>query len=80
MVSRIEINYKQPLRSRDRFVVKLGMHKQGRLRFVFDQSIIRAGGDGLALDAQVTGVLTRNGKPIAPALFDDVFQAHGWAL
>lgn len=80
VVSRIEINYKQPLRSRDRFVVKLGMHKQGRLRFVFDQGIVRADGDGLVLDAQVTGVLTRNGKPIVPTLFDDVFRAHGWAL
>lgn len=80
VVSRIEINYKRPLRSRDRFLVKLGMHKQGRLRFVFDQSIVRADDEELILDAQVTGVLTRNGRPIAPTLFDDVFRAHGWAL
>ncbi|MBN2683723.1 MAG: acyl-CoA thioesterase [Pontiellaceae bacterium] len=80
VVSRIEINYKRPLRSRDRFMVKLGMHKQGRLRFVFDQAIVRADSDELILEAQVVGVLTRNGKPIAPTLFDDVFQAHGWEL
>ena len=39
IVSRIEIDYKTPLRSRDKFVVKLNMRKEGRLRIIFDQDI-----------------------------------------
>ncbi len=74
VVTRIEIDYKRPLKSRDVFIVKLGMHKQGRLRFVFDQAIIRKADDQTVLKAQVTGVLTSRGKPIAPDLFDRVFS------
>lgn len=80
VVTRAELDYKLPLKSRDVFVVKLGMHKQGRLRFVFDQTIIRKTDNQTVLEAQVIGVLTRNGRPIAPALFDDVFRDHGWRL
>lgn len=78
VVARIEMDYKLPLQPGDRFVVKLGMHKQGRVRFVFDQAIFRKADDKLVLKAQVTGVLTRNGRPIAPDLFDEVFAAKGW--
>ncbi|RKX40305.1 MAG: acyl-CoA thioesterase, partial [Verrucomicrobia bacterium] len=41
VVTRIEMDYKLPLRPRDLFIVKLGMRKQGRVRFVFDQAIFR---------------------------------------
>ena len=75
VVTRIEIDYKLPLKSRDKFTVKLGMRKQGRLRFVFEQSIVRQADGKAVLEAQVTGVLTRGGKPIAPVLFDQVFAA-----
>jgi acyl-CoA thioester hydrolase len=78
VVTRIEMDYKLPLKPRDAFVVKVGMHKQGRLRFVFDQAIFRAADDKLVLEAEVTGVLTRNGRPVAPDLFDQAFAAKGW--
>ena len=78
VVTRIEIDYKLPLKSRDEFTIKLGMHKQGRVRFVFDQAIFRKSDGKLVVEAQVTGVLTRHGRPIAPALFDEVFIAKGW--
>ena len=80
VVTHIELNYKLPLRPRDKFIVKLGMHKKGRVRFVFDQAIFRTSDGKLVLEAQVTGVLTRAGRPIAPALFDEVFAAKGWAF
>jgi len=80
VVTRIELNYKYPLMPRDEFIVKLGMHKQGRLRFVFDQAIYRKFDEKLILDGQVTGVLTRKGRPIAPDVFDEVFAAKGWAF
>ena len=73
VVTRIEMDYKLPLRPRDLFIVKLGMRKQGRIRFVFDQAIFRKDDGKLVLEAQVFAVLTRNGRPIAPTLFDDIF-------
>jgi acyl-CoA thioester hydrolase len=78
VVVRIEMDYKLPLRPRDAFVVKLGMHKQGRVRFVFDQAIFRKSDNRLVLEAEVIGVLTKNGRPIAPNLFDEVFAEKGW--
>jgi acyl-CoA thioester hydrolase len=78
VVTRIEIDYKLPLKPRDEFVVKVGMHKNGRVRFVFDQAIYRKSDDKLIISAQVTGVLTKNGRPMAPTLFDEVFASHGW--
>jgi len=80
VVTRIEIDYKFPLKSRDSFLVRLGMHKQGRLRFVFSQSIVRKDDGKAVLEALVTGVLTRNGKPVAPVVFDQVFDAKGWSF
>ena len=77
VVTHIEIDYKLPLKSRDEFIVRLGMSKQGRLRFVFEQSIVRKADGKTVLEAQVTGVLTRDGKPIAPVLFDQIFSASG---
>ena len=73
VVTRIEMDYKLPLKPRDVFIVKLGMRKQGRIRFVFDQAIFRKADDQLVLEAQVFAVLTRNGRPIAPTLFDETF-------
>lgn len=78
VVTHIEMDYKLPLRPRDEFTVKLGMHKQGRLRFVFDQAIVRKSDEKLAVQAQVTGVLTQKGRPIAPDIFDAVFAEKGW--
>jgi len=80
VVTRIEMDYRLSLKSRDEFIVRLGMHKQGRLRFVFDQAIVRKADGKTVLEAQVTGVLTRNGKPMAPDLFDEVFRSQGWAF
>mgnify|MGYP001820036009 CR=1 FL=1 len=78
VVTHIELGYKLPLRSRDVFIVKLGMHKQGRVRFVFDQAIFLKSDGKQVLDAQVTGVLTSKGRPVAPDLFNEVFVAKGW--
>jgi acyl-CoA thioester hydrolase len=80
VVTRIEMDYKLSLKSRDAFTVRLGMHKQGRLRFVFDQAIVRKADGKAVLDARVTGVLTRNGKPVVPDLFDAVFRERGWTF
>ena len=74
VVTRIELDYKSPLRPRDTFIVKLAMRKTGRIRFLFDQAIFRKSDHQLILQGQVHAVLTREGKPIAPTLFDDFFN------
>ena len=74
VVTRIEMDYKQSLKPRDYFIVKLRMCKEGRLRFVFDQAIFRKADTKLVLQAKVIGVLTQAGRPIAPDLLNAAFN------
>ena len=63
VVARIEIDYKFPLRSRDKFVVQTGIAREGRLRLVFDQGIFRKPDDRLILLAKVIGTALKDGRP-----------------
>ncbi len=65
-VTRVEIDYKYPLRSRDRFIVKTFIKRDGNVRLAFHQDIYRIPDDKLIVKAVVTGVSTRNGKPVSP--------------
>ena len=67
IVSKVEIDYKFPLRSRDRFVVKLRVEREGNVRLLFIQEITRIPDEKLVARARVTGVATRKGKPVSPA-------------
>lgn len=60
VVNRIEINYKMPLRSRDRFVNKLYMRREG-IKFVFYQDIYKVSGE-LCIKAVVETVCTTQGR------------------
>ena len=66
VVSRIEIDYKAPLKSQDMFVVKLKVSKEGNLRIIFNQWIERLPDHKLMIDAKITGVCLKNGRPIKP--------------
>jgi len=66
IVTRIEIDYRYPLRSRDRFVVKVNIKREGNVRLVFEQDIFRLEDNRLVVQAKVTGVATRKGRPVAP--------------
>ena len=74
VVSRIEIDYKSPLRTKERFKVTIRMYKEGNLRVIFDQTIIRIPDDKLILKAKVTGVCLKNGKPVKPEDVIDMSQ------
>jgi acyl-CoA thioester hydrolase len=65
-VTRVEIDYKYPLRSRDRFIVKTFIKRNGNVRIAFYQDIYRIPDNKLIVKAVVTGVSTRNGKPVSP--------------
>jgi acyl-CoA thioester hydrolase len=66
VVTRVEIDYKYPLRSRDKFVVRINLVREGNIRLVFVQDIYRLPDEKLIVKARVTGVATRNGKPVPP--------------
>ena len=66
VVTRVEIDYKYPLRSRDRFVVKIVIRREGNARLVFIQDIYRLSDNKLIVKARVTGVATKKGRPVPP--------------
>jgi len=66
IVTRIEIDYKFPLRSRDKFVVTVSLRKEGHLRLIFEQEILRLPDKKLIVLARATGVATRKGRPVSP--------------
>jgi acyl-CoA thioester hydrolase len=68
IVTRVEIDYKSPLRSRDKFVVRLNIQREGNVRFVFFQDIYLLPDEKLVVKAKVTGVATKNGRPVSPAM------------
>lgn len=74
VVSRIEIDYKLPLKSRDKFVVKVRPYKEGNLKVVFDQAIYRLPDNKLIVNAKITGVCLRNGRPVKPEDVIDLKQ------
>lgn len=80
VVIKAELDYKFPLRPGDDFLIRLKMGKQGRLRVVFDQQVIRKTDEKLMVNARITTVLTRGGRPISPDILVEKFEAKGIAL
>jgi acyl-CoA thioester hydrolase len=66
VVTKVEINYKYPLKSRDRFFVKLNIQREGNARLVFNQDIYRIPDNKHIVTAKITGVATKKGKPVPP--------------
>jgi acyl-CoA thioester hydrolase len=77
VVIRAEIDYKFPLRPGDIFVVRLELGRQGNLRIIFDQQILRKNDNALMVNARITAVLTRNGKPLSPGFLVEKFRDSG---
>lgn len=69
VVSKVEIDYKNPLKSRDKFVVKINVQKEGHLRMIFHQWIERIPDNKLMINAKITGVCLKNGRPVKPEEF-----------
>ena len=66
IITRVEIDYKFPLRSRDKFVVTLNLKREGNIRLLFVQEILRIPDEKLIVRALVTGIASRNGRPVSP--------------
>lgn len=63
VVARIEIDYKRPLTSGDRFTVRLNIGFEGRMKMIFFQDIYRDDGTLMA-QGKVTAAILKNGRPI----------------
>ena len=59
IVTKVEIDYKYPLKSCDRFVVQINLKREGNVRLVFVQDIFRLPDEKLIVHAKVTGVATK---------------------
>lgn len=61
VVSGIEMRFKVPLKSRDEYIVRTNVKKEG-IRYVFLQDIYRASDEKLCLKAKVEAVCIVNGR------------------
>jgi acyl-CoA thioester hydrolase len=66
IVTKVEIEYKFPLRSRDEFMVTVDIRREGNARLLFIQEIYRVPDLKLIVKAKVTGVATKGGRPVKP--------------
>lgn len=66
IVSKVEIDYIYPLRSMDKFIVTVDIQREGNVRLAFIQKILRIPDNKLIVKGKVTGVATKNGKPVSP--------------
>ena len=80
VVIKAELEYKFPLRPGDDFLVRLKIGKQGRLRILFLQEIIRKADEKLMVKGRITSVLTRNGRPVSPEILVSKFKESGMVL
>jgi acyl-CoA thioester hydrolase len=71
VVTRIEADFKASLVSGDTFLVRTSLHRKGRIRLQFNQSIYRVPESRLMLSAVVTGTaLNGRGRPEIPPELD----------
>jgi acyl-CoA thioester hydrolase len=66
IVTKVEIEYKYPLKSRDEFIVTVTIQREGNARILFIQDIYRLPDLKIIAKARVTGVATRKGRPVPP--------------
>ena len=69
---RVEIDYKFPLRSGNKFYVTLKAERMSKLKFVFHQNIYFKGTDKLSISAKVfCSCMNDKGRPVMPKELSD---------
>lgn len=66
IVTKVEIEYKFPLKSRDEFIVTVTIQREGNVRILFIQEIYRLPDLKLIVKAKITGAATKKGRPVSP--------------
>jgi len=72
VVKNIAMDFKNSLKSKDKFKVIVETYKEGHLKLVFKQTIIRLSDNKIALTANVTGVCLINGKLVKPETIPEI--------
>jgi len=74
VVARVQIAYKNSLRSKDSFISKLYVEKDG-VKYVFHQAIFRKSDNKLCIKAKIDTVATQGGKLLSRlAEFDELVK------
>jgi acyl-CoA thioester hydrolase len=71
VVVRAEIEYKKSLKSGDVFLVQTSVEREGRLKIVFNQKIVKLSDGILILQAKIFTACIRNNRPVEPLLILD---------
>jgi acyl-CoA thioester hydrolase len=67
VVIRVELDYKYPLRSGEKFIIEVKMERESRVKFAFLQNIYRLEDNKHILQGKVIGTaLNSNGRPKIP--------------
>ncbi|MES2617753.1 MAG: acyl-CoA thioesterase [Bacteroidota bacterium] len=74
VVIRAEIDYKKPMMSGDEFVVKIGVEREGRLRLIFNQQIVRTRDNQIIVNARIIAACIHKGRPVEPVF---IFEKLG---
>lgn len=75
VVVRVELDYKHPLTSGNKFYIDVHMERLSKIRFAFVQHIYRIPDDKLILKGMVIGVaLNERGRPHIPPEFETLFS------
>ena len=77
VVIKAELDYKLPLRPGDEFLVYLKMARQGRLRVLFNQEVVRKSDNKLMVKGKITSVLTSKGRPLPSDILVEKFIEAG---
>jgi len=75
VVSRMNLQYKVPLRPDDEFISRLWLEKQG-IKYVFHQDIFRASDETLCFRGDITLVCLVNGRLSGSEDYDRVFAPY----
>ncbi|MGA1842772.1 MAG: acyl-CoA thioesterase [bacterium] len=74
VVLRVEIDYKYPLRSGDRFFIGVKMERISRIKFAFNQGIYRLPDNHQIIKGKVIGTaLNTKGRPKIPEEIEKLF-------
>ena len=74
VVVRIELDYKYPLTSGDRFVIGLNMLKESKIKIAFYQDIYRLPDNKPVIKGKIIGAaLNSRGRPYIPKEFEKIF-------
>ena len=66
IVFRIEVDYRESLRSGDEFSVSVSVLREGSLKLVFAQELVKRSNGHLASSARVVAAIVSGGRPVRP--------------